>query len=309
MKKAFTLIELLVVIAIIAILAAILFPVFAQAKVAAKKTQQLSNTKQTGTAIQIYLSDYDDNLPDVFGHGPDGTTLWDTYNGYPAGWDDPAYTQQDSTAWGNSIHPYMKNRQLLEVPGLPDVQVAGTFNYATPVSKPSKTALVMNGLLSTYSHTAIESPSKLVLLWNGYGAEHTIGAVNMNPALVCDAVGSAPCRYSPGAAPQAGASCAGGGNCDVVFSPETDARDSVWMFGEGQNMGRTDSSAKFYRLGGLTGAADKNSYDDPFRTYGRKGEYWLSTHRCTSGGGINYMSFFRPDSDFAYNFGFGVACK
>lgn len=63
MKRAFTLIELLVVIAIIAILAAILFPVFARAKEAAKKTADLSNIKQLSTGIQIYMSDYDDNMP------------------------------------------------------------------------------------------------------------------------------------------------------------------------------------------------------------------------------------------------------
>ena len=60
MKRAFTLIELLVVIAIIAILAAILFPVFAQAKVAAKKTVILSNAKQFGTSQFLYSSDSDD---------------------------------------------------------------------------------------------------------------------------------------------------------------------------------------------------------------------------------------------------------
>ncbi len=61
-RRAFTLIELLVVIAIIAILAAILFPVFAQAKNAAKKTVSLSNTKQIGTATMLYLGDYDDTM-------------------------------------------------------------------------------------------------------------------------------------------------------------------------------------------------------------------------------------------------------
>lgn len=62
-SRAFTLIELLVVIAIIAILAAILFPVFAQAKSAAKRTQELSNVKNIGMGIQIYVSDYDDAVP------------------------------------------------------------------------------------------------------------------------------------------------------------------------------------------------------------------------------------------------------
>jgi prepilin-type N-terminal cleavage/methylation domain-containing protein len=59
-RSAFTLIELLVVIAIIAILAAILFPVFAQAKVAAKQTQAISNLKNINTGFQIYMADYDD---------------------------------------------------------------------------------------------------------------------------------------------------------------------------------------------------------------------------------------------------------
>ena len=60
--RGFTLIELLVVIAIIAILAAILFPVFAQARESARKTQCLSNSRQTGTAIQMYAQDYDEAI-------------------------------------------------------------------------------------------------------------------------------------------------------------------------------------------------------------------------------------------------------
>ena len=64
-RRAFTLIELLVVIAIIAILAAILFPVFAQAKAAAKKATCVSNQRQIVLGFEMYLSDYDDTYPDT----------------------------------------------------------------------------------------------------------------------------------------------------------------------------------------------------------------------------------------------------
>lgn len=95
-KKAFTLIELLVVIAIIAILAAILFPVFAQAKEAAKKTSCLSNAKQMGTGMMLYIGDVDDTLP------------WSAYWDYSpvSGWATAAGGMHE---WSSVILPYIKN--------------------------------------------------------------------------------------------------------------------------------------------------------------------------------------------------------
>lgn len=104
MKRAFTLIELLVVIAIIAILAAILFPVFAQAKEAAKDTAALSNVKQMGTSHLLYSADADDLFCLT------GVAQSTIYQSQPilATWG----------TWQHSIFPYMKSRQLTHHPKL-----------------------------------------------------------------------------------------------------------------------------------------------------------------------------------------------
>ncbi len=96
MRKAFTLIELLVVIAIIAILAAILFPVFAQAKEAAKKTSCLANLKEVATAGYMYAGDSDDTLPQ---------TTWEN---------DVAHPYQVS--WTYLMQPYIKSWDIFRCP-------------------------------------------------------------------------------------------------------------------------------------------------------------------------------------------------
>src|SRR5687768_4219676 len=90
-RRAFTLIELLVVIAIIAILAAILFPVFAQARDKARTSSCLSNTKQLGTALMMYTQDFDEtNVP----------------NG----------TGTNNPQWPDLLQPYAKNTGILICP-------------------------------------------------------------------------------------------------------------------------------------------------------------------------------------------------
>jgi len=99
--RAFTLIELLVVIAIIAILAAILFPVFAQAKLAAKKTVALSNAKQVATANLIYMGDYDDSLIKSFFGFPQAPACdWGSINGVFYNW---RYALNPYTAKSNGL--------------------------------------------------------------------------------------------------------------------------------------------------------------------------------------------------------------
>lgn len=107
MRRGFTLIELLVVIAIIAILAAILFPVFAKAREKARQSSCLSNVKQLELAVQQYTSDYDM----VHMYAGLATTAAATANG--------PYTGNGTNRWWwftNMLMPYVKNTQIIICP-------------------------------------------------------------------------------------------------------------------------------------------------------------------------------------------------
>lgn len=164
-RRGFTLIELLVVIAIIAILAAILFPVFAKAREKARQASCSSNLKQLGLAYKMYLSDYDDRYPSVY----------DDALGYPAG----------RIIWADKIYPYVKNRQLFlcpsqdgsidPIPGFWPGSLQRT-RYQAPM-----THVFGEGGNSVLKETRFQAPAETILLaesdncwWQHYCARHSI---------------------------------------------------------------------------------------------------------------------------------------
>jgi len=150
MKKAFTLIELLVVIAIIAILAAILFPVFAQAKLAAKKTVALSNAKNLGMALQIYQGDYDDHLiKSYFGFPQTDCANLDAHS-----WDGPFYN------WRTALAPYDKSNDILR--DITNPFSAANFDTApgtAGVDLPHSTNFAVNSALIGFAAAGTDTPN------------------------------------------------------------------------------------------------------------------------------------------------------
>jgi prepilin-type N-terminal cleavage/methylation domain-containing protein/prepilin-type processing-associated H-X9-DG protein len=158
-QKGFTLIELLVVIAIIAILAAILFPVFAQAREKARAVTCLSNLKQLGLGIMMYTEDYDERNPYVYGN-----------NGDP------------DWSWCTIILPYVKTIGVYSCPddtysrGAHDVDANGNTLNAPPRKVSYSLTLPWGDWTGNYGASnaalaSITSPATTIVLserWNGY---------------------------------------------------------------------------------------------------------------------------------------------
>ncbi len=144
-RHGFTLIELLVVIAIIAILAAILFPVFARAREKARQTACLSNCKQMGLAVMMYCSDYDEMYPARQRPLPQPFI----YNGY----------SHRAILWYMAIEPYHKNVQVFNCPS---TEVTWRGQYTGDTRYGINT--IIGGNNTAYSMAQIEYPAETIII-------------------------------------------------------------------------------------------------------------------------------------------------
>ena len=149
-RRGFTLIELLVVIAIIAILAAILFPVFARAREKARQSSCLSNVKQIGLAFMQYVTDYDSRWP----------RPWNNQPGVIAG--------SNYVTWADMISPYVKNMQIYQCPSLQFTQAQ--MAYTTTPFAYYYNMNATDGGLSTRAEAQIVAPATTIFLIDGWGS-------------------------------------------------------------------------------------------------------------------------------------------
>jgi len=149
MRRGFTLIELLVVIAIIAILAAILFPVFSRAREKARQSNCLSNVKQLSLGILMYADDYDERIP-LQSYTAGSSVTW------------PGGGTSTYVRWHLLIHPYIKNIQLFNCPSS---LTKWDGNYTQAMNYGINTYLPYNQV----SLAQIEEPAETLLLADAVG--------------------------------------------------------------------------------------------------------------------------------------------
>jgi prepilin-type N-terminal cleavage/methylation domain-containing protein len=236
-KSAFTLIELLVVIAIIAILAAILFPVFAKAREKARQTSCLSNLKQTALGVLMYVEDYDELMP----QGEVNTGTWPTGTFYAT--PSAAGSTVSGTTWSNAIQPYIKNYAIYKCP---DSSLWNAFGV-TGVQLTQLNTYTFNGDLQSYNQSGIIEPSAVPVIWPGLMGNMVAGYAYAVPQLACGTP-TAACIYAP-QNPTTGA-CAGGNGGTDSLPLWNGMNFNEWVHGIGDNYVMCDGHAKWRTMTG-----------------------------------------------------------
>lgn len=185
MRKGFTLIELLVVIAIIAVLAAILFPVYGRAKLAAKGSACISNLHQQGAAIMLYMNDSDDQFPQAVDPSDKlHPEMWDAFPDFKA-------KIPGLPLMSDALQPYLKSKDIFHCPADTGSLVLDDHFPFTYNAHPSqfqqfgssylyRTEITMTG----QSQTSLSNPTHINVFFDGAGHWHgSAGPASAGDAL------------------------------------------------------------------------------------------------------------------------------
>jgi len=277
--KGFTLIELLVVIAIIAILAAILFPVFQKVRENARRASCQSNMKQIATATIQYTQDADEQYPLSVGYNSN-TNKWryDASYAVPTYWRGESattYPMRDSY-WAMSLQSYIKSFAVYKCPSGTEFQLAG-LPYSAPKLPWADMSYAMNGNIGNLKLAAVHSPAILIMFSERDGVASIAGQAGTYPTPKCDDPAQS-CVYQE---PSPTGCAKGNGGTDSYFVGTTPINPKVHT--GGGNYSYVDGHVKWLR--------HNNDYRyDPYTTYTGDSATQVVTDGC-------HAWLFRPEME------------
>jgi prepilin-type N-terminal cleavage/methylation domain-containing protein/prepilin-type processing-associated H-X9-DG protein len=267
--KGFTLIELLVVIAIIAILAAILFPVFAQARDKARQASCLSNQKQLVLAAVAYTQDYDGSWPQTFIGAPTASagSIWTV----PLKSDSAADKALESTLWAWALQPYIKSIGVYVCPSVSEDTDLGA-GITMDDAGGFRSSYLINGYLNTWPESMSPSPSSVIAFSEATGKQAMIGWQIAFPLPLTKAGGDM-AIFNPGDGVDCNNAAGSFGFTDVSYAKSWQIHNS------GQNYSYMDGHVKYQPTpGGSSAWAALDSKGIPATRYGAS----ASTGWCNS---------------------------
>ncbi len=255
------------------------------------RADDLAQLGRAANGMLNYASDHDGLLPLQSGQDSVGAWQYQLFQYVPADWPvgpggDSQYAHRivsSPSCWANSILPYLGGTPIYRSSGVPVIEVAASSAQRGGPHEPAPVSYTFPGTLTQYPVSAVVSPGKFPLLWQGVGRGAADGAGYTNPALKCDQP-SLPCTYQP-----SGASCAPG-NGGTSFGRTLIA--TAWIYDKTADWLTVDGSATFRPLGAKITPDGTDFNVDPYTGYDANGlpsTYWQDG--C-------HPWLFRPDASY-----------